>query len=229
MKALPLALATLFISAPILAESIQFNVVDTGEAISDGTHVNSIEGWALTSRGAENVKTLTKITKHIDGGYSSNTAVIRNSDNAYLEGNFVILGGLDGLSDFDPKQITKAKTTGDFESSISINLYQENYVLKKTLSENQKLLSIELYLNGKETDKQTLYSCETGSPTYPHCGDEGFQELIWAGDIDGDKKLDLVLTLSKKYSHYPYYLYLSKGTESGLFLQNVAYTESFGC
>ncbi len=38
----------------------------------------------------------------------------------------------------------------------------------------------------------------------------------WAGDLDGDGRLDLVTKLSPKYSFYPRRLYLSSAAEEGM-------------
>jgi hypothetical protein len=39
--------------------------------------------------------------------------------------------------------------------------------------------------------------------------DEPHFDVPWAGDLDGDGKLDLVVNLSRKYSLHPYRLLLS--------------------
>jgi hypothetical protein len=54
--------------------------------------------------------------------------------------------------------------------------------------------------HGRET--QVLYSTD-GFVDEPHF------DVPWAGDLDGDRKLDLVVNLSRKYSLHPYRLLLS--------------------
>ena len=49
---------------------------------------------------------------------------------------------------------------------------------------------------------QVLYSAD-GFTDEPHF------EIVWAGDLDRDKKLDLVVNLHRKYSWHPYRLLLS--------------------
>jgi hypothetical protein len=44
--------------------------------------------------------------------------------------------------------------------------------------------------------------------------DEPHFEILWAGDLDGDGRLDLVVTLSPKYSYYPRQLLLSSAVRS---------------
>ena len=60
--------------------------------------------------------------------------------------------------------------------------------------------------HGRET--QVLYSTD-GFVDEPHF------DVPWAGDLDGDGKLDLVVNLSRKYSLHPYRLLLSSMAAGG--------------
>jgi nucleoid-associated protein YgaU len=66
---------------------------------------------------------------------------------------------------------------------------------RKDLSDAQVILS-----DGKR--RQVLYSTDESS-------DEPHFDVEWAGDLDGDEKLDLVVNLSRKYSWHPHCLLLS--------------------
>ena len=55
---------------------------------------------------------------------------------------------------------------------------------------------------------QVLYSTD-GFVDEPHF------DVPWAGDLDGDRKLDLVVNLSRKYSLHPYRLLLSSVAAAG--------------
>jgi hypothetical protein len=49
----------------------------------------------------------------------------------------------------------------------------------------------------------------------PFSCDEPHFSVQWAGDLDGDGRLDLVTTFSPKYSWYPRRLYLSSAAAPG--------------
>jgi hypothetical protein len=68
---------------------------------------------------------------------------------------------------------------------------------------------------------QTLYVAD-GQPF--DC-DEPHFSVQWAGDIDGDGRLDLVTTFSPKYSWYPRRLYLSSAAPPGALVGLVAALE----
>lgn len=52
--------------------------------------------------------------------------------------------------------------------------------------------------------------------------DEPHFSVQWAGDLDGDGRLDLVTTFSPKYSYYPRRLYLSSAASDGMLVGLVA-------
>lgn len=52
--------------------------------------------------------------------------------------------------------------------------------------------------------------------------DEPHFSVQWAGDLDGDGRLDLVTTFSPKYSFYPRRLYLSSAAPAGMLVGLVA-------
>src|SRR4029079_15604308 len=62
---------------------------------------------------------------------------------------------------------------------------------------------------------QVLYSAD-GFADDPHF------DVAWAGDLDGDGKLDLVVNLSRKYSEHPYRLLLSKTAAPGQLVGDAA-------
>ena len=65
----------------------------------------------------------------------------------------------------------------------------------KTFSDSKVVLSF-------GTRSQVLYSAD-GIADDPH------YDVVWAGDLDADGKLDLVVNLHQKYSWHPYTLLLS--------------------
>ena len=58
------------------------------------------------------------------------------------------------------------------------------------------------------------------------CDDPHFR-IHWAGDLDRDDRLDLLVTFSHKYSYHPNQLFLSSGARSGELVAEVARFERF--
>jgi hypothetical protein len=67
--------------------------------------------------------------------------------------------------------------------------------------------------------EQELYSTEGD----PFSCDEPRYDVNWAGDIDGDGRLDLVTTFSAKYSYHPKRVYLSSAAGPGDVVGQVAF------
>lgn len=60
-------------------------------------------------------------------------------------------------------------------------------------------------------------------------GDEPHFTVVWAGDLDRDGLLDLVMTMSGKYSYHPRALFLSSRAVDGEIVHEVAQTDDFSC
>jgi len=60
-------------------------------------------------------------------------------------------------------------------------------------------------------------------------GDEPHFQILWAGDLDGDGRIDLLMTLSDKYSAYPRQLFLSGAAKPGELVHQVAEYDDFSC
>ncbi len=69
---------------------------------------------------------------------------------------------------------------------------------------------------------QKLYEWPKGLSD-EHC------ELIWAGDLDGDRKLDLYMDISNHYNVTHRRLYLSSAAEDGELVKEVASFRTVGC
>ena len=63
--------------------------------------------------------------------------------------------------------------------------------------------------------RQVLYSAE-GFVDEPH------YEVVWAGDLDRDGQLDLIVNLHRKYSWHPYRLLLSSLRSNGQLVGDAA-------
>jgi hypothetical protein len=54
-------------------------------------------------------------------------------------------------------------------------------------------------------------------------------EVLWAGDLDGDGRIDLLMTMSDKYSAYPRQLFLSGAAKAGELVHQVAEFDDLSC
>ena len=63
----------------------------------------------------------------------------------------------------------------------------------------------------------------------PEFVDEAHLSLRFAGDLDGDGKLDLIMSNSWKYSLHPVQLYLSSAAKKGELVREVAVGERSSC
>jgi hypothetical protein len=69
--------------------------------------------------------------------------------------------------------------------------------------------------------RQTLYSVES-------CDDCSWQ-IKWAGDLDGDGKLDFYIQLSPHYNAAIMKVFLSSGAENGKLVKEAAEFTTTGC
>ena len=88
----------------------------------------------------------------------------------------------------------------NYRGPLSISLGERRYQLRlQTVREDLSDAKV-ILTDGKRT--QVLYSAD-GFVDDPHF------EIEWAGDLDRDGKLDLIVNLSRKYSVHPHRLLLS--------------------
>lgn len=128
-------------------------------------------------------------------------------------------------------QINPVMDTNQFSNekpTLQIHLYDQEYEIHKNKDEKGHMRFVL-----KQGDKeQLLYACQSspleGDNSYI-CGDEGEDNLLFAGDLDGDQKLDLIYQLSSKYSAFYYYLFLSSEASSGEITGVVSHAEYFSC
>src|SRR5215208_4153838 len=89
---------------------------------------------------------------------------------------------------------------------MSMTIGEQRYQLARRGSRADLTDATVVLTHGRET--QVLYSTD-GFVDEPHF------DVPWAGDLDGDGKLDLVVNLSRKDSLHPYRLLLSSVAAAG--------------
>jgi hypothetical protein len=114
-----------------------------------------------------------------------------------------------------PGPLPVGRFTGSLLSDrrLSISLGHRTYELR-LLSTTESLADARIVLSdGRRT--QVLYSAD-GFADDPHF------DIEWAGDLDGDGRLDLVVNFSRKYSVHPYRLLLSSRASRGQLVGDAA-------
>ena len=64
---------------------------------------------------------------------------------------------------------------------------------------------------------------------FEHCCDGTYPALLWAGDLDRDRKLDLLINATNHYNVTHPMLFLSSQAEEGRLVEAVAELRSVGC
>lgn len=115
------------------------------------------------------------------------------------------------------KAVRRAEMKGNSEplkdrSEMTASIGDSTYVFARKLSDDEKRVAVTVR-SGSVV--QEVYACQTGGKAYPFCGDEGFEEILWAGDLDGDNRLDFIAQFTPKYSMRHHYLFTSAGAAAG--------------
>lgn len=112
-------------------------------------------------------------------------------------------------------------------SPITLDLAGKSYLLKVGSEDTAKCPDQPLPRNARlvlvngET-RQVLYTLE-------ECGDDPSWRLIWAGDLDGDGKLDLYVNVTQHYNVTKRKLFLSAPAREGQLVKEVAEFVTSGC
>ncbi len=103
------------------------------------------------------------------------------------------------------------------DGAIKVSVDGRHYEMRLE-SAREDLFDAKVVLtDGRRT--QVLYSAD-GFADEPHF------EVEWAGDLDGDGKLDLVVNLNRKYSLHPHRLLLSSRASRGALVGDAAVFET---
>jgi hypothetical protein len=105
-----------------------------------------------------------------------------------------------GLDEGRIQSVLAEQTDLVYDGPLSLSLGGRQYHISVRSSDKSLADARVVLMQGKLS--QTLYSVE-GFADDPH------YSVVWAGDLDQDAKLDLVLNLNRKYSWNPYRLLLS--------------------
>jgi hypothetical protein len=94
----------------------------------------------------------------------------------------------------------------DSDGPLGISLGNRTYEVRLQ-STDASLADAKVVLSG-DGRTQVLYSMEE-PPDDPHF------KVVWTGDLDGDRKLDLLVIFSRKYTEHSYQLLLSSKASKG--------------
>lgn len=188
------------------APKLGFKVIDSGNADSvEGQKITTFDGLVISNKELINVKAK---TVPVEGEYYAETTVIDTRTNEKLRGTFF------HIENMDPSKFK----TADFKmesGKYKIKLNSVDYTYETKLSTDKSKITVTLTKHGETSKSQVFYECKTGGPKNPTCGDDGMQIFYWAGDVDGDNELDLIVMFTEKYSIMEYRLYLSSEAKEG--------------
>lgn len=100
------------------------------------------------------------------------------------------------------------------------------YTIRMNIFDSKAELSIS---DGKTTQILKKFTAYKTEESYYYFGDEASPSLIWAGDLDGDNKLDLLLDMTDHYNVSEIVLFLSSHASSGKLVKKVAAFRTVGC
>ncbi len=108
--------------------------------------------------------------------------------------------------------------------------YELNIVCKKSASQGHARLDGSLILSSKsKSQKITVFDVYWPEGEKPVLGSEAGASIMWAGDIDKDGKIDLLLNLSKHYNMNAPTLFLSSPVQNDDLVKKVAAYFQLGC
>ena len=122
--------------------------------------------------------------------------------------------------------------------ATSANFNRERLEIEQTLKLNVGDKHSTLTVNGKKKDQEwrsgyniVLESGGTKQVVYERkeISDSSFPSLLWAGDLDGDGKIDLIMDVTSNYNVRDLALFLSSKAKQGKLVEKVATHFSTGC
>lgn len=144
---------------------------------------------------------------------------------------------IDGEPVFLLKNISNL-STGEVSASIESKIYFfENDSIKTETEYDEYLIGMNIIDSKADlfisdgTVNQTLkeFTAYLTGDSYYMFGDEAMPSLIWAGDLDGDNKLDLLLDMTDHYNVSEVTLFLSSHASNGELVKKVAVFKTAGC
>lgn len=223
MKSSKLTVTCLLLSMSSHAQDYDLLVIEDSvrSSVDRSERARTERWWLVQSSGVGSAAVPVLVTHHepyctktvepcIDGEWSQQVEVrpIQDGDATRSPPYYLVNGPI------DPASTRVAQMSGRFdslsrESTVSVSLGGESYVVTRRQTDDVSRITVRLSVGSVA---QELYACETGGESYPFCGDEGFEEILWSGDLDGDNRLDLIAQFTPKYSIRDYYLFTSTGT-----------------
>ncbi len=107
---------------------------------------------------------------------------------------------------------------GHDEREASVRLGQRLYTIRLLASEPDHCDAVVALTSGADT--QRLFDIK--NPPLPFACDDPHFRIHWAGDLDRDGRLDLLVTFSEKYSYHPRQLFLSSAAKGRNLVAEVA-------
>jgi hypothetical protein len=229
-KGFPVLLALSLFVSEAYSEPPALSLLRTGSFHGGEVRARSGERWIGLFPSGEGFawRLVTLITRRVEDPLVDIDGAKSGIEVAVKQGvPVLLLKGLDGIATKKPRVALYSQEGITMPEGEPLELTlagDANYKLRivnRRLSDDSPLSPSRLLLESADRS-QTLYEWPSGFLDQ-HC------ELIWAGDLDGDGKLDLFMTLSDHYNVNEYTLFLSSKRSKGNLVQRVAAFTITGC
>ncbi len=220
---------------PPQSPSLIARVVETGEFHGDEVNAHTGERWLglyVTNKGSfliDSALTVTTIKDVlVDDDKSTEKTGKRVSVNQ-RDKPILLVKGAGTLRPGPISTVFAGRMALTNATSTHLTLGAASYGLSVVTKDTKESFSIQhndakLILNRNSENEQVLYDLGgTGQEI------EGYWELLWAGDMDGDNKLDLYVQVGWHYNSTQRKLFLSSYARKGKLVREVAELSTSGC
>jgi hypothetical protein len=247
MRKLCLLSFLVLLAIPALTQTFppKIHLLETGSFHGDEVKVRSGEkllGLYIDRRGSSLISTTVRVRRVVDEIVDEQPGQMTGKDVSVATANkpVFLIKNADMLKEgpvttvYRGSKVKRHELMSMYEDwkggkTVSLKLGEQSYRLKVVgrqreltgESQGQKAFDLKVLLtDGKIT--QTLYSIKDNVESRPW-------HLVWAGDADGDGKLDLYLDLSWHYNGSESLLFLSSQAKSGQLVKEIARFHTVGC
>lgn len=206
-----------------------------------GNEVTAVSGerWLALVRGSESRDRLTPVTLQVDTVrdelLDADGPATGKQVSAAPGGEIVVL--VSGIPGLRAGPVTTLATDIDVipTQPAQLALRGETYQVtlacaKPTRGVGTETVACSLVVRRRhQTQVLKTYEAQFEGGVFVAVGDDVQPKLLWAGDLDGDGALDLLLDLTVHYNVSRPTLFLSRGRRAGTLLAPVAMHQSVGC
>lgn len=210
-------------------------ILETGDFHNEEVSARTGERWLglyVTDKGsflAESVLTVAAVRDDVVDDVKSSQKTGKRVSVNRREQPVVLVKGASTLRPGNVSTVFNGRMSLTNAASLDLRLGATSYGLSVATRDTEYSFAIDrndakLILNRDSENEQVLYDLGgTGQPI------EGYWELLWAGDMDGDNKLDLYVQVGWHYNSTQRKLFLSSYARKGKLVREVGELYTVGC